>query len=92
MDIHFALWLMRMARGLTQEQLSVRVHTSRQHISALEIFKTPTVATLFRLAAALDISPAVLLRIAESRTSLPPKIPSRSVTTGAELRREVSGG
>jgi DNA-binding XRE family transcriptional regulator len=65
--ISFAVWLLREARGMTQDQLAARMKTTRQQISDLEIFQSPTVATLFRIARALQVTPRSLLLIAEAR-------------------------
>jgi transcriptional regulator with XRE-family HTH domain len=49
--------------GLTQEQLSFRAELSRPYISQLERdLKSPTVATLFRICDALEVSAAEIVR------------------------------
>src|ERR1035437_3922687 len=76
MQIGFAIWLLRQSREMTQSQLATRMRTSRQQISDLEIFQLPTVSTLFRVARALQVSPACLIRLAEGRrkvSDLPPR-------------------
>jgi transcriptional regulator with XRE-family HTH domain len=48
--------------GLTQEQLAFRAGVHRTYISLLERdLKSPTLNTLFRLCAALDISASTLI-------------------------------
>ena len=60
-----AVWACRMSRNMTQESLARRLGTSRQAISSLERgIKLPTVALCLRVAAALDLRPVVLLRMA----------------------------
>lgn len=52
----------RLARGLTQEQLSERSGLTQQYISGLEQGRrNPTVVTLFELAQALGTTPAELI-------------------------------
>ena len=49
--------------GLTQEQLSFRAGLSRPYVSQLERnLKSPTVATLFLICDALDVSAADVVR------------------------------
>jgi transcriptional regulator with XRE-family HTH domain len=67
MEISFAIWLLRNSRQMTQSQLADRMGTSRQQVSDLEIGQLPTIATLLRIARALQINPACLLLIAEAR-------------------------
>ncbi len=65
-DISFAVRLLRQARNLSQRQLALRVGTSRQYISKLELrCIVPNVSTLLRLAAGLRVSPYVLIKFAE---------------------------
>ena len=66
-EISFALWLARQARKMTQSQVAMEMGTSRQQVSEIEIGQLPTVATLARIAQALQVSPAHLVLIAESR-------------------------
>lgn len=52
----------RAAAGLTQEQLAFEAGLHRTYISLLERdVKSPTVAVLFRICAALGIAPSVLI-------------------------------
>jgi transcriptional regulator with XRE-family HTH domain len=67
MDIGFAIWVLRTSLGMSQNQLASRMKTSRQQVSDLEIFQMPTVATLYRIARALRVTPRCLLQIAEVR-------------------------
>ena len=59
----------RKRAGLTQEQLSFRAGLSRPYVSQLERnLKSPTVATLFLLCDALDVSAAeVVSRVDAAR-------------------------
>ena len=66
-EIGTATWLVRQARKMSQSQLAVRMKTTRQQVSDLEIGQLPSVATLFRIARALRIHPACLVLIAENR-------------------------
>jgi transcriptional regulator with XRE-family HTH domain len=53
----------RKARGITQEQLAFDAGMKRSYVSELERgLRNPTVRALGRLAAALKIEPAILLR------------------------------
>ena len=53
----------RVARGLTQEQLSFRAGLSRPYISQLERdLRSPTVDTLFRICDALEVPAADIVR------------------------------
>ena len=53
----------RVRAGLTQEQLSFRAGLSRPYVSQLERnLKSPTVATLFLICDALDVSAADVVR------------------------------
>jgi DNA-binding XRE family transcriptional regulator len=55
-------WRTRQRAGLTQEQLSFRAELSRPYISQLERnSKSPTVATLFLICDALDVSAAEIV-------------------------------
>jgi transcriptional regulator with XRE-family HTH domain len=67
METGFAIWLLRETRNMTQSQVATRMKTSRQQVSDLEIGQQPTIATLLRVARALQISPQGLLLIAEER-------------------------
>jgi transcriptional regulator with XRE-family HTH domain len=53
---------LRQERGLTQEQLAKKVRVHRVYIAQMEAeTKTPSLATLTRLAKALDVTIADLL-------------------------------
>lgn len=57
---------LRLQRGLTQDQLAERAGTERSHISALErAEKGPALATIFSLAAALEISAGEMIGLVE---------------------------
>ena len=57
-----ALRAYRRQRGLTQDQLSVRVNVVRSYICTLESGKKqPNLDMILRLAAALDVTPGALL-------------------------------
>lgn len=52
----------RLARGLTQEQLAERSGFSQFYISSLELGRrNPTIVSLFEIAQALGVQPADLL-------------------------------
>lgn len=54
--------IQRQARGLSQEQLAFEAGMKRSYLSELERgLRNPSVRALGRLAAALDIEPAVLV-------------------------------
>jgi len=58
----------REAAGLTQEELASRAGVHRTYISFLERdIKSPTLNVLFRICAALDISPAQLVSRIEKK-------------------------
>lgn len=54
---------LRIAAGLTQEQLAERTGFSQQYISKLENGgRNPTIVTLYELATALGVGPVELVR------------------------------
>ena len=58
----------RASRGLTQEALALEVGTERSHVSALERGKkAPTLATILRLATALNMTPGTLVDMVDER-------------------------
>lgn len=60
--------LAREAAGLTQEELADRAGVHRTYVSLLERDKkSPTIAMLFRLCAALGLRPSTLLARVESK-------------------------
>jgi transcriptional regulator with XRE-family HTH domain len=71
--------------GLTQEQLSFRAGLSRPYVSQLERnLKSPTVATLFLICDALDVSAADVV----SRVGHRPKPQNPNLTLCRERFRE----
>lgn len=61
---------LRRRQGLTQERLSFACDRHRTYISLLERGRSsPTVETLWKLAAALDTSPSQILRRVERRVA-----------------------
>ena len=59
---------LRLQQALTQDQLAERAGTERSHISALErAEKGPALATIFSLAAALNIPAGDLISLVEQR-------------------------
>jgi len=61
---------LRLQRGLTQDRLAELAGTERSHISALErAEKGPALATIFKLANALDIPASRLIGLVESKLS-----------------------
>ena len=60
----------RLRRGLTQEQLAELMGLDRAYISGLEQGKrNPTAVTLWRIAVALEIRPADLLKPPSTRAA-----------------------
>ena len=52
----------RIAAGLTQEQLAAKARLSRNYVSLLELnVKSPTVQTLLRICAALNVRASRIL-------------------------------
>lgn len=64
-NVGFSLWLLRQARGLTQQQVATRMRTTRQHVGELEAGQCPKIPVLLRCARALEVSPCVILVIQE---------------------------
>jgi len=59
---------LRLQLALTQDQLAERAGTERSHISALErAEKGPALATIFRLADALNMPAGELISLVEQR-------------------------
>ena len=59
---------LREKRGLSQEELSFACTRHRTYISQIERGKSsPTIATLWRLAKALDVKPSEIVRRVERR-------------------------
>ncbi|MFI5009562.1 MAG: helix-turn-helix domain-containing protein [Solirubrobacterales bacterium] len=64
---------LRQERGLTQEGLAFKAHVTISALSRIERgLSNPVWTTLVRLAEALDISPAVLIAMAEEVRKQPP--------------------
>lgn len=63
-----ALRSLRLAGGLTQEQLGLESGVQRNFISLIETGQNqPTIGTIFRLAAALEVKPSKLVAMAEKQ-------------------------
>lgn len=61
-----ALRGLRLAAGLSQEQLGLESGVQRNFISLIETGQNqPTISTIFKLAAALDVKPSKLVADAE---------------------------
>ena len=61
-----ALRSLRMDAGLSQEQLGLESGVQRNFISLIETGQNqPTITTIFKLAAALNVKPSKLVAIAE---------------------------
>ena len=61
-----ALRQIRKTAGLTQEELGLSAGLQRKYVSSLELGeKQPTLTTIFKLAQALKIRPAMLLDLTE---------------------------
>ena len=57
---------LRLEKGLTQEQLGLSADLRRTYISILELGQqTPSLATVFKLALALDVKPSTLIEQTE---------------------------
>lgn len=72
-DLNFGLALKecRQRAGLSQEELALESQLDRTYISMLERnIKAPTLTTLVKIAEALDVTPAVLLSMAENGNKL----------------------
>jgi transcriptional regulator with XRE-family HTH domain len=62
-----ALRKQRLAAGLTQEELGLEADLQRNYISCLELGeKQPSVTSVFKLAAALNIKPGKLISLVEA--------------------------
>jgi transcriptional regulator with XRE-family HTH domain len=72
LDASFGAMLrkLREERGLSQEQLAFETGVHRTFVSQLERgLKTPSLATLFKLAAALGIEPSKMIRKLEAQSN-----------------------
>ncbi len=66
------LRILRTERGITLEELAFRSHLHRTYISLLERgLRGPTLGAIFAIAAAMGIAPSEIVRLTESRLSLP---------------------
>jgi transcriptional regulator with XRE-family HTH domain len=64
LDLAFSTKLLRQARGLSQYQLASRMHCNRAMIAKIECRTVcPTIATVERLARALQVRPDILILI-----------------------------
>ncbi|HZZ30077.1 MAG TPA: helix-turn-helix transcriptional regulator [Pirellulales bacterium] len=60
----------RLAAGVTQEELAFRAKISRNYVSLLELNqKSPTVDVLLRIAKGLDVRPSLLIARLENETT-----------------------
>jgi hypothetical protein len=69
------------------------MNTTRQQVSDLEIAQAPTIATLFRVAQALQVAPACLVLIAENRRrelAHRLSVPQRVALKPAKLTKDCS--
>ena len=65
---------LRCKRGVSQEVLSGLANIARTHLTMIENgTKQPTLETIWRIAAALDMSASELVRLAEEWSENPPK-------------------
>lgn len=68
-EVARAIRLWRQRRGLSQRQLAERMHVPRTYVSKIENDKaTPTIASLHRMATAMETSIAALLEPDSART------------------------
>lgn len=59
---------LRKESGLSQETLAFNADLQRNYVSLIELGKNqPTVTTIFKLAAALDIPPSHLIKLTEEK-------------------------
>lgn len=59
---------LRIEAGLTQEQLGFEAGIRRTFVSLLELGQQqPTLTTIFKLASALDVTPAALIELVKTR-------------------------
>ena len=66
-----ALRSIRLADGLSQEQLGLESGVQRNFISLIETGQNqPTITTIFKLAGALDVKPSKLVAMAEKLANL----------------------
>ena len=57
---------LRLKAGLTQEQLGLDADIRRTYVSLIELGQNqPTITTLFKLSAALNISPSKFVKLVE---------------------------
>lgn len=56
---------LRINAGLTQEQLGFEAGIRRTFVSMLELGQQPTLTTIFKLAPALDVTPAALIELVD---------------------------
>ena len=78
----------RVERGLSQEALAVDAGIDRTYVSRLErVLENPTVAVLERLALALDIEIAELLRLPRQGERRPSLLPKGRHPIGPRTRR-----
>jgi transcriptional regulator with XRE-family HTH domain len=62
---------LRLAAGLTQEQLGQEAGLQRNFVSSIELGqKQPSLVTIFKLASALRVAPGKLLDLAEQELRL----------------------
>ena len=62
---------LRNNKGLTQEELSGLATLDRTHYSKLERgLRSPTIETLFKIAAALDMQPHEVVKVIENRITI----------------------
>lgn len=66
-DFHFALWLLREARGMTQVELAEAIDRPRQLVSDWEISQLPTIESLHLVARGLRVPVRVICQVAEGR-------------------------
>jgi transcriptional regulator with XRE-family HTH domain len=64
----------RLKAGFSQEALALEAGLQRNYISLMELGRNqPTITTLFKLSAALEISPSDIVKEVERGSSRPPE-------------------
>ena len=73
---------MRLAAGLSQEDLAAAAGVTREHVSRLErgLIGSPTVDVFIRLCRAANASPSDVIAIIERSLKRPAHVPGRSGT------------
>ena len=73
---------LRLAAGLSQEDVAAAAGVTREHVSRLErgLIISPTVDVFIRLCRAANASPSDVIATIERSVKRPPHVPARSAT------------